>query len=60
MPASAEIFEHVEHLESHPKFGLKPEELKGWRYRQIVEPLCRILPAVFIVTDMHGARWRLR
>ena len=36
------IFEHVEHLTSHPKFGSKPDELKGWRYRQIVEPPCRI------------------
>ena len=36
------IFEHVDHLESHPKLGSKPPELKGWRYRQIVEPPCRI------------------
>ena len=36
------IFEHVDHLESHPRLGSKPEELKGWRYRQIVEPPCRI------------------
>ena len=36
------IFEHVDHLESHPKLGSKPQELKGWRYRQIVEPPCRI------------------
>jgi addiction module RelE/StbE family toxin len=36
------IFEQVEHLESHPRLGSKPDELKGWRYRQIVEPPCRI------------------
>ena len=36
------IFEHVAHLQSHPRLGSKPEELKGWRYRQIVEPPCRI------------------
>ena len=36
------IFEHVGHLESHPKLGSKPPELKGWRYRQIVDPPCRI------------------
>jgi len=36
------IFEHVDHLESHPRLGSKPQELKGWRYRQIVEPPCRI------------------
>lgn len=36
------IIEHVGHLQSHPKLGSKPEEFKGWRYRQIVEPPCRI------------------
>ena len=36
------IFEHVEKLKSHPRLGSKPQELKGWRYRQIVEPPCRI------------------
>ena len=36
------IFEHVDHLEIHPRIGSKPPELKGWRYRQIVEPPCRI------------------
>ena len=35
-------FEHVDHLESHPRLGSKPPELKGWRYRHIVEPPCRI------------------
>ena len=36
------IFEHVDHLQRHPRLGSKPQELKGWRYRQIVEPPCRI------------------
>jgi plasmid stabilization system protein ParE len=36
------IFDHIDHLESHPRLGSIPEELKGWRYRQIVEPPCRI------------------
>lgn len=36
------IFKHVEQLATHPKSGSKPQELKGWRYRQIVEPPCRI------------------
>jgi plasmid stabilization system protein ParE len=36
------IFEHVDHLEVHPRLGSKPPELRGWRYRQIVEPPCRI------------------
>jgi len=37
-----QIFEHVGHLESHPRLGSMPQDLKGWRYRQIVEPPCRI------------------
>jgi addiction module RelE/StbE family toxin len=36
------IFEHVDHLQRHPRLGSKPQELKGWRYRQVVEPPCRI------------------
>lgn len=36
------IFKHVGHLERQPKLGSKPPELKGWRYRQIVESPCRI------------------
>ncbi len=36
------IFQHVEQLTDHPKSGSKPPELKGWRYRQIVEPPCRV------------------
>lgn len=31
------VFQHVDHLENHPQMGSKPQELKGWRYRQIVE-----------------------
>jgi len=46
-PAAAQklvrrIFKHVEQLEGHPKSGSKPAELKGWNYRQIVEPPCRV------------------
>lgn len=36
------IFQHVEQLTDHPKSGSKPQELKGWRYRQIVESPCRV------------------
>ncbi|HEU4768277.1 MAG TPA: type II toxin-antitoxin system RelE/ParE family toxin [Pyrinomonadaceae bacterium] len=36
------IFAHIGHLADHPKLGSKLPELKGWRYRQIVEPPCRI------------------
>ena len=30
----------LNHLD--PRLGSKPPELRGWRYRQIVEPPCRI------------------
>lgn len=36
------IFQHVGQLAEHPQSGSKPQELRGWRYRQIVEPPCRV------------------
>jgi len=36
------VFKQVEQLERHPKSGSVPAELRGSRYRQIVEPPCRI------------------
>jgi plasmid stabilization system protein ParE len=36
------VFRHVGQLAQHPKSGSKPAELKGWRYRQIVEAPCRV------------------
>ncbi len=36
------VFGHVEQLEAHPESGSRLPELKGWRYRQLVEPPCRI------------------
>jgi plasmid stabilization system protein ParE len=36
------VFAHVEQLEAHPESGSRPPELKRSRYRQIVEPPCRI------------------
>jgi len=37
------VFEHVGHLEAHPDSGSKPREFRGWHYRQIIEPPCRII-----------------
>jgi toxin ParE1/3/4 len=37
------VFSHVGQLADHPQSGSKPAELKGWRYRQIIEPPCRVL-----------------
>ncbi len=36
------VFRRVEHLAAYPKSGSKPRELKGWRYRQVIEPPCRV------------------
>lgn len=35
------VFRHVGQLATHPKSGSRPQELRGWRLRQIVEPPCR-------------------
>ena len=37
------VFEHVEHLAIHPRSGPRLRELAGDRYRQIVEPPCRVV-----------------
>lgn len=55
------VFRHVEQLAEHPKSGSRPPELKGWRYRQIVEPPCRIFyrldgGRVYILYVMRGER----
>ena len=36
------IFGHVEQLANHPESGSRPQELGRSRYRQIVEPPCRV------------------
>ena len=36
------VFGHVEQLEAHPESGTRPPELKRSRYRQLVEPPCRV------------------
>lgn len=36
------IFHHVGQLATHPQSSSKPQELRGWRYCQIVEPPCRV------------------
>ena len=36
------VFKHVAQLERHPRSGSVPAELRGSRYRQIIEPPCRV------------------
>lgn len=55
------VFHHIDQLADHPESGSKPQELKGWRYRQIVEPPCRIFyrhdeNRVYILYVMRGER----
>lgn len=55
------VFGHVEQLEAHPESGSKPPELKRSRYRQIVEPPCRVFyrydgKAVFVLYVMRSER----
>ena len=55
------VFQHVEQLAAHPKSGSKPSELRGRRYRQIVEPPCRIFyrvdrRTVFVLHVMRAER----
>jgi plasmid stabilization system protein ParE len=55
------IFHHVAQLADHPRSGSKPRELRGWRYRQIVEPPCRVFyredaDRVYILYVMRAER----
>ena len=37
------VFAQVDQLETHPDSGSFPGELTGQRYRQIIEPPCRVI-----------------
>ena len=55
------IFKHVDQLAIHPDSGSKPHELRGWRYRQIVEAPVRVLyrhevNSVYILYVTRGER----
>jgi toxin ParE1/3/4 len=55
------VFRHVGQLIAHPDSGSKPQELRGWRYRQIVQPPCRIFyrrdrDTVYVLYVMRGER----
>src|ERR1700679_1453661 len=58
------VFRHVQQLIRHPESGSRPPELRKSRYRQIVEPPCRIFyrydgKRVFVLHVMRG-EMRLR
>lgn len=55
------IVGHVEQLAAHPESGSRPQELGRSRYRQIVEPPCRVFyrydgHKVFILHVMRSER----
>ena len=55
------IFKHVDQLAIHPDSGSRPRELKGWSYRQIIEPPCRVFyrresDLVYILYVMRGEK----
>nr|WP_232478333.1 type II toxin-antitoxin system RelE/ParE family toxin [Xanthomonas citri] len=55
------VFAHVEQLIEHPDSGSRPQELKRSRYRQIVEPPCRVFyrvdgQRIVLVHVMRSAR----
>ena len=55
------IFHHVAQLADHPESGSRPRELGRSRYRQIVEPPCRVFyrfdgRKVFILHVMRAER----
>ena len=58
------VFHHVEQLVEQPESGSRPPELRESRYRQIVEPPCRVFyrydgQRVFVLYVMRG-EMRLR
>ena len=55
------VFAHVEQLAEHPESGSRPQELKRSRYRQIIEPPCRVFyrydgRTVFVLHVMRSER----
>ena len=55
------VFAHIDKLEQHPRLGPVPPELEDSRYRQIVEPPCRVFyrqqgNTVFILHVMRSER----
>lgn len=55
------VLAHIEQLADHPDSGSRPQELRKSRYRQIVEPPCRVFyrhdgHKVFILHVMRTER----
>lgn len=55
------VFDHIKQLADHPESGSRPQELGRSRYRQIVEPPCRVFyrydgHRVFVLHVMRSER----
>lgn len=55
------VVDHVGQLIAHPLSGPKLPEFRGWRYRQILEPPCRVIyrhekDSIHIVLVVRGER----
>ena len=55
------VLRHVEQLAAHPESGSRPPELPRLRYRQLVEPPCRVFyrydgKRVFVLHVMRSER----
>lgn len=55
------IVDHVGQLADHPESGSRPQELKRSRYRQIIEPPCRVFyrydgRRIFVLHVMRSER----
>ena len=55
------VFRHIDQLQAHPRSGSKVPDLRGSRYRQTVEPPCRVFyrpdkHAVYILHFMRSER----
>lgn len=55
------VIDHVEQLADHPRSGPRLRELRGSRYRELVEPPCRIFyredgGRVFVLHVMRAER----
>ncbi len=53
------VFRHVEQLVEQPESGSRPPEIRQSRYRQLVEPPCRVFyrydgQKVFVLYVMRG------
>jgi plasmid stabilization system protein ParE len=56
------VYSHVGQLADHPLSGPKLPELPGWRFRQIIEPPCRVIyrPGERAVYVLHVVRLERR